>query len=187
MFSTNSIISKKATAIIFALSLSSSLFATSMESYENVNLTQRKLNGPRLGMSYLIGDDLPVINGKKIGPTVSQFGWHFEWLIRPEGGGPAFVTQVIPFLGGVEHSLIIPSLSTVFGIRLPVGLEFGMGPHLTTRFSKEEWISPSLIGAIGYSLNFAGVSIPLNLAVTTSKHGNAVAFVFGYAIPSARN
>jgi hypothetical protein len=169
-----------------ALMLASTAFATSQESYEQVNLTSRKLNGPRLGVSYLIGDDLPVINGKKIGPTISQFGWHFEWLVIPEGGGPAFITQVTPFLGGVEHSLLIPSLSTVFGIRLPFGLEFGMGPHLSTRFSKDEWISPSLIVAIGQSIHFSGVSIPLNLAVTTSKHGNAGALVFGYAIPSRK-
>ncbi len=160
-------------------------FATSVESYEHVNMLSRKLNGPRLGMSYLLSDDLPVINGKKVGPMVSQFGWHFEWIIRPEGGGPAFVTQVVPFLGGVEHSLLIPSISTVFGIRLPFGLEFGMGPHLSTRFSKDEWISPSLVAAVGQSINFSGVSIPLNIAATTSKHGNSVAFVFGYAIPSA--
>ncbi|MBN1760319.1 MAG: hypothetical protein JW863_18470 [Chitinispirillaceae bacterium] len=176
----------KLTALCIAFALTSSVFATSEESYDHVNLMSRKLNGPRLGMSYLLGDDLPIINGKQIGPTVSQFGWHFEWIIRPEGGGPAFITQVVPFLGGVEHSLLIPSVSTVFGIRLPFGLEFGMGPHLSTRFSKEEWISPSLVAAIGQSINFSGVSIPLNLAVTTSKHGNAVAFVFGYAIPSGR-
>lgn len=174
----------KTLSVVSLLSaFTTSSFATSTESYENVNLTSRKLNGPRLGMSYQL-DDLPVINGTKIGPLVSQFGWHFEWIIKPEGGGPAFVTQLIPFLGGVEHSLLIPSISTVFGIRLPFGLEFGMGPHLTTRFSKDEWISPSLVGAIGQSINFSGVSIPLNIAVTTSKHGQAASFIFGYAIPS---
>ena len=178
---------KQIIALGSTLILASCLFATTRDSYDNVNLTSRKLNGPRLGVSYLIGDDLPVINGKRVGPTVSQFGWHFEWLVIPEGGGPAFVTQVTPFLGGVEHSLLIPSLSTVFGIRLPIGFEFGMGPHLSTRFSKEEWISPSLIVAIGQSINFSGVSIPLNLAVTTSKHGNAGALVFGYAIPSKKD
>ena len=178
---------KSLSAIGLCIALCTPLFATSTESYENVNLTSRKLNGPRLGMSYLLGEDLPVINGKEIGPLVSQFGWHFEWIIRPEGGGPAFVTQLIPFLGGVEHSLLIPSVSTVFGIRLPFGLEFGMGPHLSTRFSKDEWISPSLVGAIGQSINFSGVSIPLNIAVTTSKHGQAAAFVFGYAIPSGNH
>jgi hypothetical protein len=163
-----------------------SVYATTADSYESVSLTSLKLNGPRLGMSYQLGRDIPEINGTKVGPLISQFGWHFEWLVKPEGGGPAFVTQLIPFLGGVEHSLLIPSMSLVLGIRMPVGFEFGMGPQVTTRFTKEEPVNPSLIIAVGQSINFSGVSIPLNLAVTTSKDGQALAFVFGYALPSRR-
>jgi hypothetical protein len=166
------------------LLLSSSAFATTEDSYESVSLTSRKLNGPRLGISYFVDGKIPRVNGRNIGPYISQFGWHFEWLVRPEGGGPAFVTQLTPFLGGVEHSILIPSLSLVLGIRLPFGTEFGMGPHLSTKFTAEEPISPSLIVAVGQSINFSGVSIPLNLAVSTNKSGNAISFVFGYALPS---
>lgn len=172
--------------VAIGLLIGSSAYATSEDGYESVTLTSRKLNGPRLGMSYMLGKHIPEVNNRKVGPLVSQFGWHFEWIVKPEGGGPAFVTQLIPFLGGVEHSLIIPSMSLVLGIRMPVGFEFGMGPHLTTKFSKEEAISPSLIVAIGQSVNFSGVSIPLNLAVTTNKDGQALAFVFGYALPTRR-
>ena len=179
--------SKHFLSIGIGLIITASAFSTTTDSYESVNLRSRKLNGPRLGMSYVFGKDLTVINGKKIGPTISQFGWHFEWLVRPEGGGPAFVTQLTPFLGGVEHSILIPSLSVVCGIRLPVGFEFGMGPHLSTKFTKDEWISPSLIVAVGQSINFSGVSIPLNLAGSINKKGNAVSFVFGYALPTRRN
>jgi hypothetical protein len=169
------------------LVLGSSVYAVSEDGYESVSLTSRKLNGPRLGMSYILGSELPKVNGKEVGPLISQFGWHFEWLVKPEGGGPAFVTQFIPFLGGVEHSILIPSMSLVLGIRMPFGFEFGMGPHITTHFTKDEAINPSLIVAIGQSINFSGVSIPLNLAVTTSKKGQALAFVFGYALPSRRD
>lgn len=181
-----SIIRRSLLLLSAGLFAGSSVYATSEDGYESVTLTSRKLNGPRLGMSYMLGKELPSINGKEVGPLISQFGWHFEWLVRPEGGGPAFVTQLIPFLGGVEHSLLIPSMSLVLGIRMPFGFEFGMGPHLTTRFTKEEPISPSLVIAAGQSINFSGVSIPLNLAVTTSQAGQALAFVFGYALPARR-
>ena len=176
---------KKITCVVFLLMLFAlSVFATTPESYETIKMKSHKLDGPRLGMTYLVDQDLPEIDGKKIGPTISQFGWHFEWLVRPEGGGPAFITQIIPFIGGVEHSILIPSVSAIFGIRLPVGFEFGMGPHLTTTFQDSEPVSPSLILAVGQSINFSGVSIPLNLALKTNRKGQAVSFVFGYAMPS---
>ena len=172
--------------VCLGLLLTSSVYATSEDGYESVNLTSRKLNGPRLGVSYVLNGKLPKVGDHHIGPYISQFGWHFEWLVRPEGGGPAFVTQLTPFIGGVEHSILIPSLSLVLGIRLPFGTEFGMGPYLSTKFTAEEPISPSLIIAAGQSINFSGVSIPLNIALSTSKSGQAVAFVFGYALPSRK-
>jgi hypothetical protein len=78
----------------------SSGFATTPQTYEAVQLKSHKLDGPRLGMTYQVDQDLPEINGKKIGPTISRFGWHFEWLVRPEGGGPAFITQYNQFRFG---------------------------------------------------------------------------------------
>jgi hypothetical protein len=184
MKSTLTLRGKSIMALCIGVVACQSLFATSRQSYEKVELTSRKLNGPRLGMSYLVGNTLPQVKGKDIGPLVSQFGWHFEWLVIPEGGGPAFVTQLVPFLGGVEYSTIVPSLSVVLGIRLPQGFELGMGPQLSTRFTAEEAIVPSLVIAIGQSINFSGVSIPLNLAVSHNNSGQRIAFVFGYALPS---
>jgi hypothetical protein len=178
-------LSKKAViTVLTGIIIGSPAFATTTHSYETVKVTSRKLNGPRLGVSYVLSEEPPKVDGREIGRTISQFGWHFEWLVRPEGGGPSFVTQLIPFVGGVEHSILIPSLSLALGIRMPFGLEFGMGPHVSTKFNKDEWISPSLVLAVGQSINFSGVSIPLNLALTTNKSGNSVVFVFGYALPS---
>ncbi|MBN1575903.1 MAG: hypothetical protein JW913_05080 [Chitinispirillaceae bacterium] len=45
-------------------------------------------------------------------------------------------------------------------------------------------ISP--VFAIGQSINFSGVSIPLNLAVSTNRSGTSGSFVFGYALPSRK-
>lgn len=146
-------------------------------------MQSKKLDGPRLGVSVL-ADKLPEVDGQKIGPVISQFGWQFEWLIRPENGGPAFLTEVIPFIGGVEYGIVIPSISVVSGIRFPFGFEFGMGPHAAVHFKGTKPIHPSLIVAVGQTFEFSGVNIPLNLAMTNSSSGQSFSFLFGYAIPS---
>jgi len=40
----------------------------------------------------------------------------------------------------------------------------------------------SLVMALGKSFNYGGVSIPLNLAYSTSPTGNRVSVIVGYAI-----
>ena len=159
---------------------------------EDVNLRTRKLNGPRLGLTYVAQSDFLDRNGKlnealkenDIGVLISQFGWHFEWLVTPEGGGPSFVTQLVPFIGGVEYATIVPSASLILGIRLPKGFEFGMGPNILFRIKGDSPISSSLLLAIGQNINFNGVSIPLNLALSTNNEGTRLSFVFGYALGS---
>jgi hypothetical protein len=165
--------------------------------YANIDVTDRneiltkKLNGPRLGLTYVAQSDILDGNGdmKKslrdngIGDIISLFGWHFEWLVTPEDGGPSFITEVIPFIGGVEHSTLIPSATVALGVRLPNGLEFGMGPNLLLRIHNEKpKLDNSLLIAVGKSIDFNSVSIPLNLAVTTNKTGTRFSFVFGYAM-----
>jgi len=168
--------------------------AMAYESDETV-FESRKLNGPRLGMTYVIQSDKFNRDGsvqeaykeKEIGTFMSQFGWHFEWVVAPESGGPAFVTELLPFIGGVEYGLVIPSIATVFGIRMPAGFEFGMGPQLSTVFDRKNPLRPSLVLAAGHSMNFGDVSIPVNLALLTSKGGNIISMVFGYAMPERRS
>jgi len=157
-----------------------------------VNLRTRKLNGPRLGLTYVAQSNFMDRNGKlnetlkenDIGVLISQFGWHFEWLVTPDGGGPSFVTQLVPFIGGVEYATVIPSTTVVLGIRMPKGFEFGMGPNVLFRIKGDNPISTSLLLAIGQSINFNGVSIPLNLGLLTNNEGTRFSFVFGYALGS---
>ena len=161
---------------------------------KDLEMTRKKLNGPRLGISYVPGWDWADQNGefrarleeRGMGPTISQFGWHFEWLVAPQGGGPAFVTELLPFIGGVEYGKVIPSTSLVFGIRMPVGFEFGMGPNVMTTFDPDNPIHTSLLIAVGQSLSFGEVQIPLNIAILTNKTGNRLSFVFGYALPDRK-
>lgn len=153
-----------------------------------VTLRSQKLSGPRLGVTY-------VVHGSKwdkelekdgIDNVISQFGWHFEWLLKPQRGGPAFVTEFMPFIGGVEYGTVIPNISLVFGIRFPQGFEFGMGPQVVVTFDRDEPVITSLVLGLGQSLNFGGVKIPLNLAVSTNSDGQRLSFVFGYAISNRK-
>jgi hypothetical protein len=166
--------------------------ATTMSEYEDeetpVRFKQTKLSGPRLGITYVVHGSKwdEELEKKNIDNIISQFGWHFEWVLRPQGGGPSFVTELMPFFGGVEYGTVIPTLSLVFGIRFPVGFEFGMGPQAVVTMDKDEPVNSSLVIALGQSLDFSGVKIPLNLALSTNSDGQRLSFVFGYAVGTRR-
>jgi hypothetical protein len=168
---------------LFASPLSAQL----LNAQQPLSFAERNLGGPRLGVTYVIGGGdgqlVDKLHKRGIGTMISQFGWHFEYQIIPEGGGPQFVIQGIPFLGGVEYGTVIPSLTVAMGIRLPDGFEFGMGPNIIA--TGEKGVAASLVGAIGKSFNYGGVSIPINVAFATSPSGNRVSLIFGYAIASA--
>lgn len=152
-----------------------------------VEMERRRLNGPRMGVT-MVPDIKPnknllnTLEKNEVGQIISQFGWHFEWLVTPEGGGPSFVTQITPMLGGVEHATVIPSGSLILGIRMPMGLEFGMGPNMLIRIKGDQHVNSSLVVAVGKSIDFGGVSIPLNLSYMTTKSDARISFVFGYAM-----
>lgn len=161
---------------------STKTFAQTREYGLETSFAERDLGGPRLGITYVPGNTALVekLKEKGIGTTISQFGWHFEYQIIPEGGGPSFILQSVPMLGGVEYGTLIPSVTFAMGIRLPDGLEFGMGPNIM--FGGSRGASTSLVVAIGQSFNYGGVSIPLNLVLATNPDGNRFSVVFGYAI-----
>ncbi|MFH0992588.1 MAG: hypothetical protein V1799_21525 [bacterium] len=176
------------TLLLVAIALTCSLQSVKAQAavYPNeVSFAERNLGGPRLGVTYIPGNTEIVrkLKDRKVGSIISQFGWHFEYQLIPEGGGPSFVIQGVPFLGGVEYGLVIPSATLAMGIRLPSGYEFGMGPNVI--LGGEKGVNTSLVVAVGKSINYGGVSIPVNLAFATSPAGNRVSFIFGYAIAGA--
>jgi hypothetical protein len=147
-----------------------------------VRFTQKNLGGPRMGITYLPGNTELVqkLGEHGIGSTISQFGWHFEWQVVPSIYGPSFVIELVPLLGGVEYSKVIPSITLAMGVRLPNGFEFGMGPNVF--FGGEDVLHSSLVVVLGKTFNYGGVNLPINLAYITNPAGNRVAFIFGYAI-----
>ncbi len=152
---------------------------------ERVRFSRRNLGGPRLGITVITGDNALSrrLDEENIGKQISQFGWHFEHQIIPDGGGPQFVVQFTPLIGGVEYGKIIPGATLAMGIRFPSGYEFGLGPNVV--YGTGDMSPTALVVGVGKTFNYGGVSIPLNLVYTTNPDGNRVSFIIGYAI--ARN
>ncbi|UCC80437.1 MAG: hypothetical protein JSW64_03485 [Candidatus Zixiibacteriota bacterium] len=158
---------------------------------ETVSFAKRNLGGPRLGISIVTGNgDLwQRLEDEKMGRSVSQFGWHFEYQVIPEGGGPQFVVQLVPLIAGVEYGKLIPSGTLAMGVRFPSGIEFGLGPNILLIGKNDMGKSPAktaLVLGVGKSFNYGGVSIPLNLVYATNPDGNRISVIFGYAIAKAK-
>ncbi len=170
------------TGILAAAFAASTALAQPMPSPSPVTLAERNLGGPRLGITYVpehgaLSDEL---KSRGMGPFISQFGWHFEYQVIPEGGGPCFVVQFVPLIAGVEYGKLIPSASLPLGVRLPNGIEFGLGPNVLV--GGKLGITTSLVSSVGKSFNYGGVSIPLNLVVATNPEGSRFSIIFGYSI-----
>ena len=165
---------------LFLLIFSSNLYTQTMDEPETFK--SANLGGPRLGLTYVLGDG-EFYNNLKVNEMdrlVSQFGWHFEYQVSPKTvAGPSFVVQLVPLLGGVEYGKVIPSVTLAFGIRFLSGIEFGMGPNLVL---SENGLVSSLVLVGGKSFNYGGVSLPINLAYVINPEGHRISFIFGYAL-----
>jgi hypothetical protein len=172
-------------ALITAVAIAISLQPCYGQDDDPPPLKYRRLIGPRIGLTAVVdqGPWMRELQRRHMDRFISQFGWHHEWVVSPQYGGPAFVIESITFLGGMEYGTVIPSQSVVLGIRMPGGFEFGMGPNAVFTDKINELVVPSLILALGKSIDFNGVSIPLNLAWNRNNGGNRLSFVFGYALP----
>lgn len=178
---------KTTSALTIALALTAACFQTMVAvaqttSQDEVIFSERNLSGPRLGVTYILGNGKlqQDLRDRAIGSTLSQFGWQFEYQVIPDGGGPSFVVQFVPLVAGVEYGTLIPSASLALGVRMPSGIEFGLGPNMLVGGPKG--VSTALVVAVGKSFNYGGVSIPLDLVYATNPDGNRISLIFGYAI-----
>ncbi len=145
-------------------------------------LIQSNWSGPRMGLMIAPGDDAISrrLRSHGLGGVVSEFGWHFEHRVSPYDGGPQLVTEFVPLLGGVEYGKMVPTFTAAMGMRFRSGYEFGMGPSLT--LAGVNGSSTGLVIAVGKSLDYGQVCLPLNLAVSTNPKGTMVTLIVGYAI-----
>ena len=148
-----------------------------------VEFTERDMSGPRLGFMVATSDGelSRRLERNNMGRLVSLFGWHFEHRITPIGGGPQFLTEWIPLFGGVEYGKFLPSMTMALGMRLPNGYEFGMGPSFAVSGSGSG-VSTGLVLSAGRTLDYGGVNLPINVAVSLNQKGTVMSLIAGYAV-----
>ena len=148
-----------------------------------VSLSKMNISGPRFGLTYVSpyggGSFSQQLKQHGIRNVYSEFGWHFELKIAPEGNTPSFVIEFVPLIGAVEYAAPIPSVTIPMGIRLPNGFEFGIGPNVVLGNPS---LTSSVVLAVGKTFNYRGIGIPLNVALASGKGGYAVSFLAGYAL-----
>ena len=155
----------------------------------------RRQVGPRFGFTYLSPGIVDAIN-ERIGdeddptpfevPITTQFGWQFEIPTFQSDNGLTGVVEIVPLIGGLERSAILPTVTFVAGARTRNGWELGVGPNLAiTGVSFVETnrnnngLAVSLAFAGGKSLDIGGANIPLNGAVVLGESGLRLSFLLG--------
>jgi len=126
-------------------------------------------SGPRFGMTWDPAGGAPM----------SQFGWHFEHQTASAKRGPRFVVETILLAGGIEEDRVIPNATLVFGVRLPAGGEFGVGPSFTLG---PAGASSAIVVACGHSFKAGGIRVPINFAVSLDSEGQRMSLVTGWAV-----
>lgn len=96
--------------------------------------TTLNLNGPRMGVSYTIGDAAERLQASKsdggyeMFPVITQFGYQFETQYLSAGSFQALLEAIV-LVGGLESGKFIPSVSLLNGFRSSAnGWEFAFGP-----------------------------------------------------------
>ncbi len=100
----------------------------------NPNTTRLKLDGPRMGGIYFMGETGKILNmpkeqgGYDVYPMMYQFGYQFEIQYFTAGKWQALF-EIIPQITGLDQSSFFPSLTIMNGLRHNIsGWEFGVGP-----------------------------------------------------------
>jgi hypothetical protein len=135
------------------------------------------LSGPRFGVSLLSDGVVKKLEERNITvrPYISQFGWQFEKQFYTKDTGVSLVSEWVALLGGLDQSVVLPSLSWMVGVRTRDGAEFGIGPNITPT-------GTALVLATGMTFRTGVVNIPVNVAVVPSKSGTRVTLLSGFSM-----
>ena len=135
------------------------------------------LSGPRFGLTLLADGVVKKLEERdiKVGPHISQFGWQFEKQFYTRDSGVTMVTEWVGLVGGLEQSVVLPSLSWMVGVRTRDGAEFGIGPNITPA-------GTALVLATGMTFRTGALNIPLNVAVVPARAGTRVSVLSGFSL-----
>ena len=118
-------------------------------------VTYLKNNGPRMGLSYVIGNSAKVLAANEnLGgwgfnsPVIlSQIGYQFEGSYLSAGNFQALVEGLI-FINGIEKEMFSPSFALLNGFRSSKnGWEFGFGPTFRLTSMAEGYYIGDSIGS----------------------------------------
>ena len=127
--------------------------------------------GPRIGVTGVVSktSDFDSIiqelfpKSRQYFPLYSEIGLAVEQRIRIGGGGYELFLQERILVGGLDQTVVLPSLSLLLGFSTPFGLEIGLGPDFSLE-SKSDGavIAPAMVYTLGWSFFTAeGVKIPV--------------------------
>jgi hypothetical protein len=135
------------------------------------------LSGPRFGLTLLSDGVVKTLDdrGIDVHPYISQFGWQFEKQFFTRDSGVTMVTEWVALVGGLDQSVVLPSLSWVVGVRTRDGAEFGIGPNVTPA-------GTALVLATGMTFRAGMLNIPVNVAAVPSKAGTRVTILTGFSL-----
>ena len=112
---------------------------TKRDDYKSAVNTEKprlNLNGPRMGMMVMTGQDAEIFKAAKaeggydLYPMMFQFGYQWEIQYINQGDFQALF-EFIPMITGLDQGKFIPSISVLNGMRSSrTGLEFAFGPIL---------------------------------------------------------
>ena len=166
----------KRTMMALALLASAGLAPLSAQQQVDSIAPERKLEGPRVGVTFITGTEASKqLQDNHLSPVMTLFGWHFEQVTQPDRGGTMFVAQEVLVVAGVEQGTAIPSASFLVGARFGDGTEFGVGPNLSP-------LGAALAFGVGRTERAGNVAIPLDFAVVHSDAGTRLTFLVGIAM-----
>lgn len=161
-------------ALIMVSAASAQTLTSNYEAVDNV----ATLSGPRFGFTF-VGDgstsqvlnrvhEMDSLEYAEFGglPTTwtTQYGWQFESRFADTGGPVVGLVEWVVLVAGMEKGLILPSVSSLVGIRGESGFEFATGPNLSPT-------GLSFVFAAGFNYTKGDLNLPINIAFVPDKMG----------------
>jgi hypothetical protein len=161
--------------ILFTLFISTVLIA---QDEQNAPEGFTFIIGPRIGISYTFTtaeEYTKSVNkiypGSDYVPFNTIFGINFEQRILLGQTNSHFAFQEVVTIHGLEQSIALPILALLIGYRDESGLEFGLGPIISFK-------GISVLGAVGYTISYRGVYIPLDITCTIPSKKTPISITF---------
>lgn len=136
------------------------------------------LSGPRFGIT-VVGDgstsqflnrvhEMDSLQYSEFGNLpftwTTQYGWQFETRFADTGGPVVGLVEWVVLVAGMEKGLLLPSVSSLVGVRGESGFEFATGPNLSPT-------GLSFVFALGFNYTKGDLNMPINIALVPDKMG----------------